>query len=36
MPFAIDFNPRTRELELVSKTVMRKRNFHTPSKRFLF
>lgn len=34
IPFALDWNPRTKMLELIAKTVMRKRNFKTSNKEF--
>ena len=33
VPFAINYNRRTKEVELNSKTVMRKKNFKTPDKK---
>ena len=29
MPFVLDLNRRTKELDLIAKTVMRKKNFMT-------
>ena len=34
IPFVISWNRRERELSIVSKTVMRKKNFHTPDQLF--
>ncbi len=34
VPFALEWNSRTQMLELIAKTVMRKKNFHTPDKEF--
>ena len=34
IPFALDWNPRTKMLELIAKTVMRKRNFKTSNREF--
>lgn len=34
VPFALDFDRRTHMLDLVAKTVMRKRDFKTPDKTF--
>jgi len=33
LPFVIKWNPKSKMMELVSKTVMRKRNFNTPDKK---
>lgn len=33
VPFAMNWDARNKELDLVSKTVMRKRNFKTPNKK---
>jgi hypothetical protein len=34
MPFVLNWDPRNRELDLVAKTVMRKKNFTTPNQEF--
>jgi hypothetical protein len=33
IPFVIEYNPRTQQLELISKTIMRKKNFQTSNQR---
>jgi len=33
VPFVLRFNPRTKKLDLISKTVMRKFNFKTSGKK---
>lgn len=33
VPFVLKYNPSTKELELISKTVMRKQNFQTSNKK---
>ena len=33
IPFVLQYNPRTRQLELMSKTIMRKKNFQTTNKK---
>lgn len=32
IPFVLVHNPKTQQLDMVSKTIMRKHNFHTPDK----
>jgi dephospho-CoA kinase len=34
IPFALNWDPRNQELDLVAKTVMRKKNFRTPNPEF--
>ena len=34
VPFKLEWNSRTKELELVAKTIMRKKNFSTPNKQY--
>jgi len=34
IPFVMKWNPHTKEMELVAKTVMRKKNFLTQNKRY--
>ena len=34
VPFALEWNSQTKELEMVAKTIMRKKNFSTPNKQF--
>ena len=34
LPFALNWDPRNQELDLVAKTVMRKKNFKTPDREF--
>lgn len=36
LPFALKFNERTGELELMSKTIMRKKGFTTPNDKLTF
>ena len=31
IPFGMNYNSQTKQYELISKTVMRKKNFHTPN-----
>jgi Asp-tRNA(Asn)/Glu-tRNA(Gln) amidotransferase C subunit len=33
VPFVLEYNPSTKKLELISKTVMRKQNFQTSNKK---
>ena len=33
IPFVIEYNPTTQQLELISKTIMRKKNFQTSNQR---
>lgn len=35
MPFVIGYNRRTQELDLVAKTIMRKKGFKTPDREFV-
>jgi hypothetical protein len=34
VPFKLEWNNQTKELELVAKTIMRKKNFSTPNKQY--
>jgi hypothetical protein len=36
LPFVINFDPRNKESEMVTKTIMRKKNFKTPNKKLTF
>lgn len=33
VPFVLKYNPTTKKMELISKTIMRKANFQTPNKK---
>jgi len=34
IPFVLNWNPKKKELEMYAKTIMRKKNFSTPDKKF--